>query len=362
MPCAPDHAAVTEIPLLDVRRGGPVDHAKRSREAMLRLREACFSVVPAPLRGIAKPLDRLSRAWLARSPSPYVGEIAAIAEMAGKPGVWFVNASYEWGCTTRIDVAPEPLLRRTLDWPFPGLGRHVQVAVQDGGAGCYANVTWPGAVGVLTAVAPGRFAAAINQAPLYRRADAAALLPADFLLNGLSTWRHAGRWPAAHLLRFAFDRCGTYDEAMQLLASTPLARPTLFSLVGAQPGQGCLIERTETEAVVHEGAACIANDLAPQRPASARPLGPTRELHPRDAEFRGAMGGARQLRVRDAVCVAGRAGPQRPHTPCRGSRARERAPARRRPRAELAPHDQGRAGHQDARCTHHVRRHRHHAC
>jgi hypothetical protein len=234
---------------------------------MLRLREACFSVVPAPLRGIAKPLDRLSHAWLARSASPYVGEIAAIAEMAGKPGVWFVNASYEWGCTTRIDVAPEPLLRRTLDWPFPGLGRHVQVAVQDGGAGCYANVTWPGAVGVLTAVAPGRFAAAINQAPLYRRADAAALLPADFLLNGISTWRHAGRWPAAHLLRFAFDRCGTYDEAVQLLTSTPLARPTLFSLVGPQPGQGCLIERTETEAVVHEGAACIANDWHPKGPS-----------------------------------------------------------------------------------------------
>jgi hypothetical protein len=260
-PPAPD------IPLIDVRCGGPVEHARRGREAMLQLREACFSVVPAPLRGVAKPLDRLSRAWLARSPSPYVGEIAAIAETAGKPGIWFVNASYEWGCTTRIDVAPEPLLRRTLDWPFPGLGRHVQVALQDGGAGCYANVTWPGAVGVLTAVAPARFAAAINQAPLYRRADALALLPADFALNGISTWRHTGRWPAAHLLRFAFDHCRTYDEAVQLLARTPLARPTLFSLVGAQPGQGCLIERTEAEAVIHEGSRCIANDWHPDGPA-----------------------------------------------------------------------------------------------
>ena len=107
MPIREDLAAAPGIPLIDVRSGGPVEHASHGREAMLKLREACFSVVPAPLRGIAKPLDGLSRTWLARSPSPYVAEIAAIAEIAGKPGVWFVNASYEWGCTTRIDVAPE---------------------------------------------------------------------------------------------------------------------------------------------------------------------------------------------------------------------------------------------------------------
>ena len=61
--------------------------------------------------------------------------------------MWFVNASYEWGCTTRIDVEPAPILRRTLDWPFTGLGRYVEVALQDGGAGPYASLTWPGAVG-----------------------------------------------------------------------------------------------------------------------------------------------------------------------------------------------------------------------
>jgi len=180
------------IPLIDVRHGGPVAHAQRSRDAMLDLRAACFSVLPAPMRGIARPLDRLSAACLSRSASPYREEIARIAEIAGKPGVWFVNASYEWGCTTRIDVEPVPVLRRTLDWPFPGLGRHVEVALQDGGAGAYANVTWPGAVGVLTAVAPGRFAAAVNQGPLYRRASAMALLPADFLLNAVGTWGLSG--------------------------------------------------------------------------------------------------------------------------------------------------------------------------
>ncbi|HEX8168161.1 MAG TPA: hypothetical protein VF601_20530 [Beijerinckiaceae bacterium] len=265
-----------EIPVVDVRDGGPVRHAALRRDAMLELREACFSVVPVPLRGIARPLDRISAAWLKASPSPYVGEIAEIAVIAQRPGVWFVNASYEWGCTTRIDVEPVPTLRRTLDWPFPGLGRHVEIALQDGGAGLYANVTWPGAVGVLTAVAPGRFAAAINQAPLYRRTQVAALLPADFLLNGVATWRSAGRWPAAHLLRRAFDACATFEAAVELLAEAPLARPALISIVGAEPGQGCLIERTETAAHVHRGSGCIANGwhpAGPARPGHWRPRG-----------------------------------------------------------------------------------------
>jgi hypothetical protein len=256
--------------VVDIRNGGPVEHARRSREAMLYLREACLSVIPVPMRGIMRPLDRLSSAWLRRTPSPYVGEVARIAELAGRSGVWFVNASYEWGCTTRVDVEPAPYLRRTLDWPFPGLGRYVEIALQDGGAGPYANVTWPGAVGVLTALAPGRFAAAINQAPLYRRSKSPALLPADFMLNGIETWRRDGRWPVAHLLRRAFDTCGSFEEAVELLTRTPVAKPVLFSIVGAEPGEGCLIERTETGATLHRGRCAIANDW---HPAGARRAG-----------------------------------------------------------------------------------------
>jgi hypothetical protein len=232
------------IPLLDLRNGGPVEHARRRRREMLALRDACFSILPAPLRGLLRPLDRISARWLRKTPGPYVGEIGEIAEIAGQPGVWFVNASYEWGCTTRIEVA-----------------------LQDGGAGTYANVTWPGAVGVLTALAPGRFAAAINQAPLFRRTKAGVLLPVDFLLNGYGAWKNPSRWPVAHLLRFVFDRCATYEEAFEMLTETPVARPALFSIVGAEPGQGCLIERTETAAFVHPGPCCIANGRHPAGPA-----------------------------------------------------------------------------------------------
>ena len=63
---------------------------------------------------------------------------------------------------------------RTLDWPFKGLGRHIAVARMRGaGGGDFFSVTWPGYVGALTAMAPGRFAACINQAPMWRRSGIA---------------------------------------------------------------------------------------------------------------------------------------------------------------------------------------------
>jgi len=86
-----------------------------------------------------------------------VGEIEAIAASLGFPGIWFLNGCYEWGCTS---VAREqdgaPWLARTLDWPFPGLGRHLEIARMQDAAGRFDIATWPGYVGTLTGSAPGR--------------------------------------------------------------------------------------------------------------------------------------------------------------------------------------------------------------
>src|SRR5215468_7135285 len=97
--------ALPAIPVIDVRSGGPVAHARLQRERLAALRDACFSFLPG-LRGIAPVLDRVSSAWLARTPSPYLDEISTIAGLVAGGGVWFVNAPYEWGCTTRVDAAP----------------------------------------------------------------------------------------------------------------------------------------------------------------------------------------------------------------------------------------------------------------
>ena len=136
-----------------------------------------------------------------------------------------------------MKAADGPVLRRTLDWPFPGLGRLVEVTRQRGAAGDFLNVTWPGFAGVLTAVAPGRFAASINQAPMRRRTSsglaAVARLRAERPRGLLAP--AAGRRPSI-CLRIAFETCArrsTRPAAVsrrrrlrgRCCSSSPAARP-----------------------------------------------------------------------------------------------------------------------------------------
>ncbi len=205
-------------------------------------------------------LDRASRRWLSRSSSRYVGEIEAIAGALGLPGIWFLNGSYEWGCTALArDEGGVPWLARTLDWPFPGLGRRVEVAHMRGEAGEFYNVTWPGYVGTLTAMAPKRFAAGINQAPLRRRTRIPWLRPADIALNALRTW-HIHSAPPDHLLREVFETCRSFAEAREKLERTPIARPAIFTLAGCRAGERCVIERTENGFATRTERTSAAND------------------------------------------------------------------------------------------------------
>ena len=67
-------------------------------------------------------------------------------------------------------------------------------------------------------------------------------------------------WPPDHVLRYAFENCANFEEAVDLIASAPLARPTLFTLTGVRRGEIALIERTEHEARVLRGPVVVAND------------------------------------------------------------------------------------------------------
>jgi hypothetical protein len=157
------------VPQIDLCEEGVAAHARRRRAQALALRDACLGWLP--FGGLlAQVADPFARGWLRRSGSPFLDEISAIARTLGRPGIWLLHGAYAFGCTALADDGPDgPVLRRTLDWPFPGLGRLVEVVRQRGPAGDFLNVTWPGFAGVLTAVAPGRFAASINQAPMRRR-------------------------------------------------------------------------------------------------------------------------------------------------------------------------------------------------
>ena len=151
-------------------------------------------------------------------------------------------------------------------------------------AGSLYNVTWPGFLGVVTAMAPGRFCAAINQAPLLRRLRLPFSYPwpLDWVIGRFKTFR-GDRIPPAHLLRQVMETCAGFAEAKRVLCDTPLALPVFFTLAGTKAGEACVIERLEEEAFVHEAPAAVANHwLSPH--LTGRPRG--RESHARLAMMR----------------------------------------------------------------------------
>ena len=254
------------IPIVDIREGGPPHHALRSAMQARALRDACLRFFPQSTLPLIPALDMLSRNSLRRSCSPYFAEIAQIASALDISGVWLLNAAYQWGCTARADEHDGvPWLARTLDWPFRGLGRHTEIAHMSGEHGDFFSVTWPGYVGVLTAMAPQRFGAALNQAPMWRRTRHRLLRPADYVAGVVRTAAATGRMPPDQLLRHAFEVCEDFAAARRLLETTPVARPVIYTIVGCAAHECCVIERTETGFVSREEDTCAANDWVPCR-------------------------------------------------------------------------------------------------
>ena len=253
-------ARLAPVPVVDVRNGGPLRHATERRARARALRDACICWLPRVAAGLLPAIDSVTRRWLLQSRSSYAEEVKAIAAELDFSGIWFLNGCYQWGCTALArEQAGGSWLARTLDWPFPGLGRHVEIAHMQGHAGEFYNVTWPGYVGVLTASAPGRFAACINQAPMWRRTSLPWLRPYDIALNLRHTWQ-ISHIPPDHLLRDVFETCTTFAEAKHRLETTPIARPVIYILAGCHPHERCVIERTLDGFSSRTDDTCAAND------------------------------------------------------------------------------------------------------
>ena len=256
----PSAARLTPIPIVDVRDDGPVRHATEGHARARALRDKCVDWLPRVAAGLLPAMDAVTRRWLLRSRSPYAAEVQAIARELDFSGIWFLNGCYQWGCTALAsEQRGAPWLVRTLDWPFPGLGRHMEVARMRGAAGDFDNVNWPAYVGILTASAPGRFAACINQAPMWRRTRQPWLRPYDIALNAGQRWGISSI-PPDHLLREVFEICKTYGEARYHLETTPIACPVIYTLVGCYPGERCVIERTQDGFATRNHNTGAAND------------------------------------------------------------------------------------------------------
>lgn len=282
------------IPVVDLRVGGPPRHARLSGGEARALRDACLDFFPRAALPLIPSLDRASRRWLMRSRSPYVSEVDAIASELDFSGVWLLNASYQWACTVLAgEQNGTPWLLRTLDWPFRGLGRHTAVARMQGERGEFFSVTWPGYVGALTAMAPLRFAAAVNQAPMRRRTAHRWLRPFDFAINAVEIWRTEDLMPPDQLLRQTFELCDDFAAARQMLEMTPVARPVIYTLVGCSADERCVIERTETDFQSRNDETSAANDWVPRRPGWEGRIGTRRFL---TSTFEDAAGYSRARR------------------------------------------------------------------
>lgn len=229
----------------------------------LELEEArAHALIEGATRGVPhaalKALDAVSRRWLAKQDSVHLDEIDAISRRLGRPGAYFLSVNYEWGCTCRVGPSPDgkgARLVRVLDWVTHGLGRHVIAARVAGAAGPFVTLTWPGYTGILQAMAPGRFSAALNQAPMRPRVGHYHI---DWAINRHRVWRMQ-HITAAHLLREVFETAASFADAKRILTERPISAPAIFSLAGIKPGETAVIERTETEARVHEGGNTVAN-------------------------------------------------------------------------------------------------------
>jgi hypothetical protein len=241
------------IPLIDIRDSSPIalmeTHAEGAK-ALIHASRNLYGVASRIASHGALPLsDALAKRWLIKTQNPYREEIFTAAEMAETPGVIGLNLAYEWGCTSAAYESVEgPKLTRVLDWPFKALGENMVVAHQRGIAGDFYNITWPAVSGIFNAVAPQRFAAALNQAPMRRYRTGIAL---DWIRNRALVYRsHA--LPPAHLLRKVFETATRYDEAKHMLMYEPISLPVIYTLSGIKAGEGCVIERLENTVALRE--------------------------------------------------------------------------------------------------------------
>lgn len=137
---------------------------------------------------------------------------------------------------------------RSLDWPVEGLGKHTLIIKHvNNPAGDFFSVGFPGYSGVLSGFRPGAFSATINQAPVVRMPNL--------------------QWPPAHLLRWVFENCRTYAEALSCLRNSPACVPAFVLL--ASPDKAAVVELgPDGNAVKHMKGGepiAIANDYAGKR-------------------------------------------------------------------------------------------------
>jgi acid ceramidase len=180
-------------------------------------------------------------------------ELAGVARAIGASDVEVLASNLYYdalkvalGCTAfAVEGAAGPLLARNLDWwSADRLLARTTLVIEAcrGERVVYRTVGWPGFIGCLSGVAPGRFAVTLNAV---LSSDPPALAP-----------------PVVLVLRDALATAPTFDDAVRHLAAAPVASDCLLLVTGTRPGQAVVIERTPTRAALRrpDGAPLVVTN------------------------------------------------------------------------------------------------------
>lgn len=180
---------------------------------------------------------RLASSYL-RSGGRYWGEMEAWANALGRPvsDLILVNCSYElshlapsigiFGCTAGVVQTKSGLVHvRSMDWALKHIGEATRIFRYKRGPRSFVAVGVSGYMGVLSGMLPGAYSVTINWAPPV----------------GVPTFDFG----PSFLLREVLETCDTYIEALCTLMCTPLSTSVFYTLCGTEPGQACVIERTQ---------------------------------------------------------------------------------------------------------------------
>lgn len=237
---------------------GAVKKYNQTFHAML---EACRAQYGATLLKIA---DYFVQKWVTKKADllGYEDELHESAAAIKGPGKYALNLSYEFACTTGVKQEHDQsqTMFRAFDWPVKNLADKVIILKRDGKAGHYWDMTYPGMVGVIQAMAPRRFAISINRAPIPVTIKLpffqGITKPLDRWVQRFKTYK-TGAVPAPFLLRKVFDECASYDEAVEMLSNTMISAPTIFTIAGVKDGEACVIERDREGAYISKGCDAI---------------------------------------------------------------------------------------------------------
>ncbi len=230
------HSFAVERPTLDL----DLDLPPRRRWAALddELAQQGRAVLQAVMKEIPQQLRPLADLVRLRTRGRFQADFRAVAARldASWRDVVLAAVSYDltiaaFGCSTlALATADGPVLARNLDWwPEALLARtSLRVVGRSGGRARIITAGWPGSIGVVTGLAPGRFAVAINA------------------VSAPDERARATGYPVLLFLARVLEDAPDFDAALRLMTQTRLAASCLLTLVGVENHQRVVVERTST--------------------------------------------------------------------------------------------------------------------